>query len=172
MSGASSVKHTTNIRLVDLLSVGDFANGGVLAALQHVTPAERAGDRLNQGVIDVPSNRRGSHFGTVGREHDFPATAPADRNRHTHGNSAGIDGGAGLSHYTALRDSGLTAHKSATKIVNPSFRSLGATGADIDPLHSNCTIRACSAGNSSSYSGSSSCSASRTSASELSPMIF
>jgi hypothetical protein len=35
-----------NVGLIDLLGIGDLANGGVLAALQHVARAERSSNRL------------------------------------------------------------------------------------------------------------------------------
>jgi hypothetical protein len=73
----------THVGLVDLLGISNLANGNVLTALQHVAPAERPGDSLDDGVVDMPSHGDGSHLGTVGREDEFPTAAPADRNRHT-----------------------------------------------------------------------------------------
>jgi hypothetical protein len=56
MSGASKVspQDAAYVRFVDLLGSGDFRDGRVRAGLQHFPPAERPGDRLDHGVVDVP----------------------------------------------------------------------------------------------------------------------
>ncbi len=53
-------QHTADVVLVDLLGVSDLANGGVVAALQHVAPAKCIGDCLYHGVVDVTADQGGA----------------------------------------------------------------------------------------------------------------
>ena len=46
-------QYAADVGLIDLLGRGDLGDGRVAAVLQHFAPAERPGDRLDHGVVDV-----------------------------------------------------------------------------------------------------------------------
>jgi CspA family cold shock protein len=46
---------------------GDLPNDRILARLQHLPPAERPGNRLDHGVVNMPGDGGGGDFGAVGR---------------------------------------------------------------------------------------------------------
>ena len=87
--------------------------------------AERPGNRLDHGIVDVMADGRRCDIAAVGCENEFPAAALADGNRHAHGDCAAITGEIRFGDYGALRDSGLMALGSATRFVNPRSASGG-----------------------------------------------
>ena len=69
-----------------------------------------------QGALAVPRGR-------ISRRPDLSSvTAPADRNWYSHRDGPTISGEMWVGHYAALRDSDLTARRSASRSVIPSMR--------------------------------------------------
>ena len=106
------------------------------AVLQHFAPPERPGDRLDHGAVDWRQTGAARDVRAVGREHQLPPTAPADRNRHAHGDGSAVVGEIRLGHHAALRASGLIGAEIGDQLGQPlgPQPDVGAVRADIDPL--------------------------------------
>src|SRR5262249_47367044 len=94
---AALTPHRGSCTTDNLIGLGDLLDRRVPAGLQHLLPAKRAGDRLDQCAVDLRS--QGRDRCAVGREDQLAATALADSEGHFDCDDGGIRRG----HQAALR---------------------------------------------------------------------
>ena len=146
----------------DPLPLGQFCHGGELARFEHPLPAEGAGQRLHQRAVRPPRRRR-----SIGQPHLLPPAALHDAERDVERHRLG--GGRPAGSRGALHARRPASRARGWPRPSNAEPHVQAVRADVDPLDSSATMRACSAGKSSSHSGSSCCRAARTSAALMSP---
>src|SRR3981189_3098047 len=165
-------QNATEVRFVDGFGPGKVTDGGVVAGLQHVAPAECADNRLHHRIVDP--RRCWDPWSSPGGCHDlFAASLVTQRDRDAHRDRAAIFAqgrAAELSDLNGSRRShaaswcALAPRSSLQSEVRPSTRSNRSMLSVRTSTRStkSSTMRACSAGNNSFHNGSNSRRATRT----------
>src|SRR5215213_631521 len=162
-------QHPRQVGRVDLLRPGQLLDRAVLAAVQHPLPAMGASQGLHQRAVNASRSWCQRRPGpALGRDDLLSATLPAEGERHLHRHAVPVAGQLGCrAHATSLVC--VSVLRSWIRLLSPSVlsRIVSPSGATSTRSTRSCTMRACSAGNSSSQSGSSSDRAALTSPSPI-----
>jgi hypothetical protein len=95
LQAASTAGRPSVSTAVRMSTICRSRDGRGRAVLQHFAPAERTGDRLDNGVVEMEADVGRRHVRAVGSEDEFPAAGPADRNRDADGDNATTNPGTG-----------------------------------------------------------------------------